>query len=314
MYHGTRATRWAGLAVLAGVVTVLAPVGRTAAQQLPGPVVSADWLAEHLDDPDLVLLHVGPADTYASGHIPGARHIRLSQISAPEDHDAGIGLSLQMPAPHALADSLERFGIRDGARVVVYHGTDWISAASRVLLTLDWVGLGDRAALLDGGMQAWTDAGHPVTSVVPAPAEQGPLTPRVRGDLIVSAEWVNAHRTDPKYAVIDARAPVHFDGIQPTYLHRQPVRNGRIPGAVNIPYNALWDDRLMLKSGSELRALFTAAGVRPGQIVVGYCHLGQFASALLLGARAVGYDVRLYDGSFQEWGSREDLPVEGPGR
>ncbi len=274
-------------------------------------LVDVDWLAAHIDDPDLVLLHVGQEEEYATEHIPGARYITLSEISAPEHHDTGEGLSLQMPAPETLAAALEGLGISDDSRIVVYYGSDWVTPSARVLLTLDWIGLGAHASLLDGGMQRWKAAGGQVTDVVPSPG-QGSVTPRVRSGLIVTADWVNAHRGDPEYAIVDARAPVHYDGIQPTYLHRQPVRKGHIPGAVNVPFNQLWNDDLTLKSASELRAIFEAAGVHPGQTVVGYCHLGQFATAMLLGARTLGYDVKLYDGSFQEWGSRDDLPVEGP--
>lgn len=308
--HRDLATRAALLAtaLLAGLA--LAPPA-AAQQPRADVVVSVDWLAEHRDDPDLVLLHVGPEDAYAAEHIPGAHYVSLEAISVPEDHEAGAGLSLQMPAPETLAGTLEGWGIRDDSRIVVYPATDWVSAATRVLMTLDWIGLGDRASLLDGGMQRWKAAGHPVTDEVTRPA-RGSVTPRVRDDLIVTAEWVFEHLEDDAVRIVDARAPVHYDGIQPTYLHRQPVRKGHIPGAVNIPFNTLWDDQLRLKSEAELRAIFTEAGVEPGRTVVGYCHLGQFATAMLLGARALGYDVRLYDGSFQEWGSRDELPVANP--
>lgn len=298
------------LATALALTAVMAAPG--AAQQTRNDlIVSVDWLAEHIDDENLVLLHVGQEEDYAAEHIRGARYVNLDDISAPEDHEGGTGLSLQMPEPQTLARTLEALGIGDDSRVIVYPGTDWVTASTRVLLTLDWIGLGSRSSLLDGGMQRWKDAGHGVTAEVSTPEPES-LTPRVREDLIVSAEWVRDHLEDDRFRIIDARAPVHYDGIQPTYLHREPVRKGHIPGAANVPFNELWNDALLLKPEAELRAIFEAAGLRPGQTVVGYCHLGQYATAMLLGARTLGYDVRLYDGSFQEWGSREDLPVEGP--
>ena len=309
--HVTRGARTA-LAAL-GVSMILLPSDTAAQAARDALLTSIDELADRLDDPSLVLLHVGREEEYASEHIPGARFIDLGRISAQEDHDGGTALSLEMPGPEALAATLESLGIGDDSRVVVYYGNDWVTPATRVLLTLDWIGLGDRSSLLDGGMQQWKAAGHPVTSEAPAPARPGSLTPRVRSELIVESGWVHAHLDDPSVRIIDARAPVHYDGIQATFFHREPVRKGHIPGAGSVPYNSLFDDQLGLRPAEELERIFADAGLEPGQTVVGYCHLGQFATAMLFAARTLGYPVKLYDGSFQEWGRLEALPVEGPG-
>jgi thiosulfate/3-mercaptopyruvate sulfurtransferase len=275
--------------------------------------VSPDWLDQHLGNPNLILLHVGREEEYAAEHIPGALFVHIDSLSAPEDHEAGTGLSLQMPEPTVLARALEGLGIDDDSRIVVYWGNDWVTPATRVILTLDWIGLGERSSILDGGMQLWKAEGHSTTAQVTPVPPRGTITPRVRNDLIVTAEWVRDHLDADGYRIIDARAPVHYDGIQPTYLHREPVRKGHIPGAANLPYNQIVDDQLRIRPNEELAALFQAAGVEAGDTVVGYCHLGQFATLMLFGARTLGFPVKLYDGSFQEWGSREDLPVEGPG-
>lgn len=301
---------------LAAAVAAAALTPATLPAQSPDPprqrlLVDPAWLEDHLGDPGLVLLHVGPEEEYAGEHIPGAVHVRLGDISAPEDHEAGTGLSLQMPDAGSLARTLEGYGISDGSRVVVYFATDWVTPSARVLYTLDWIGL-DGGALLDGGMQRWKAEGHAVTGEVPAPA-RGSLTPRVRPELVVDAPWVLDHLDAPGYRVVDARAPVHYDGIQPTYLHRTPVRKGHIPGAANIPFSSIVDEALRIRPDAELRRLFAAAGVADGDTVVGYCHLGQYATLMLFAARLLDHPVRLYDGSFQEWGSRESLPVEGPG-
>lgn len=296
-----------------GLARLSAPAPAQGQQARDDLLVAVDWLADHLDDPELVLLHVGREDEYGQGHIPGARFVGQDDLAAPEDHEGMTGLNLQMPEPAALESVLEGLGISDDSRIVVYYGDDWVSSSTRILLTLDWIGLGDRVSLLDGGMQLWKARGHEVTGDPPPPARRGSLTPRVRRELIVSAEWVRDRLDDDAFRVIDARAPVHYDGIQATNLHREPVRKGHIPGAVNVPFNQLWNDELRLRPPDELTRIFEEAGLRPGQTVVGYCHLGQYATAMLFGARTLGYDVRLYDGSFQEWGSREELPVAGPG-
>ena len=282
-------------------------------------LVDAAWLAEQSDIGDLVLLHIGNEEEYATEHLPGARYLSLSSIAAAENHDAGTGLSLQLPEPAALARTLEGLGITDDSRVVVYYADDWVTPATRVLFTLDWIGLGDRVSLLDGGMRAWkaaggrTAAGDDAASRATSPPA-GSLTPRPRPDAVVTADWVRDRLGDEDVTIIDARAPVHYDGIQPTYLHRKPVRKGHIPGAANLPHSDIVDGELRVKPASELRALFEAAGYEPGDTIVAYCHLGQFATAVVFAARTLGYDVKLYDGSFQEWGSLERLPVEGPGR
>jgi thiosulfate/3-mercaptopyruvate sulfurtransferase len=288
------------------------PVAAPAQQARTELLVTVDWLADRLDDPNLVLLHVGQEEQYEQEHIPGARFVHQNELAAPEDHEGMTGLNLQMPDPTALESVLEGLGIGDDSKIVVYYGDNWVSSSTRILLTLDWIGLGDRVSLLDGGMGLWKAGGHQVTAEPPPAARRGSLAPRVREDLVVSAEWVRDHLDDEAYRVIDARAPVHYDGIQATNLHREPVRKGHIPGAANVPFNQLWDDSLRLRPADELVRIFQDAGLRPGQTVVGYCHLGQYATAMLFGARTLGYDVRLYDGSFQEWGSREELPIEGP--
>lgn len=300
------------LAVLIAAASTTADASAVGAQSARERLlVAPDWVAERLGSPGLVLLHVGPEEEYAAEHIPGARHITLAAISAPEDHEGGSRLSLEMPDPAALARTLEGVGISDETRVVVYWGGDWVTPAARVVFTLDWIGLGDRTVLLQGGMPAWKAAGGAVTAEVPA-AARGQFTPRPRPDLVVGADWVHARLDDPGIRLVDARAAVNYDGIQPSYLHRQPVRLGHVPGAASIPVFSVMDEAGQVRPEAELRALFEAAGARPGQTIVGYCHLGQYATLMLFAARTLGYDVKLYDGSFQEWGSLERLPVELP--
>lgn len=309
--NGRRAAATALLTAIA--LTTLASGSAAAQSPRDRLLVDAGWLADHLDDPALVLLHVGDAEAYAAEHIPGARHLELRDIAAPEDHDGGTTLSLQLPEPAELEATLEALGIGDESRIVVYWGENQVTPATRVVYTLDWIGLGSRTSILDGGMPAWKEAGHPVTQEPPAPARKGDLTGRPDDSLVVTADWVEAHLEAPGYRIVDARAPVHYDGIQATYLHRREVRKGRIPGAANIPVSSFLDDAHGLRPEAELRKLFQDAGVAPGDTVVGYCHLGQFATLLLFSARTLGHAVMLYDGSFQEWGSQERRPVELPG-
>jgi thiosulfate/3-mercaptopyruvate sulfurtransferase len=225
----------------------------------------------------------------------------MRDVSTPHQDGA---LMLEMLPAEQLRERLQGLGISSSSRVVVYYGGDWVSPSTRVIFTLAYAGLGDRTSLLDGGMDAWKEAGQRVTADVP-PARRGRLAELHPLDLIVDAAWVRGHASAPRVALVDGRAAAFYDGVQAT-----DKRKGHIPGAHSIPFTEITDEHLHVKSAAELATLFRNAGVKPGDTVVGYCHIGQQATAVLFAARTLGYDVRLYDGSFQDWDARTDLPVE----
>ena len=264
--------------------------------------VSAEWVARHRADPGVVILHVGERAGYEREHLPGARYISFEDIA--RRGEAVGGNTLEMLPPEELRANLERFGISNDSRIVVYYADEWVSPATRVIFTLDWFGLGDRTTLLDGGIDAWKRRGLPLTSDVPAPAK-GKLSSRTPRSIIVDAAWVRANAPGKGIALVDARAPVYYDG--PKHGEHRP---GHIPGAVNIPFTVLADDSLRLTSLDALRQQFRAAGVKDGDTVVAYCHIGQQATAVIFAARALGHEVKLYDGSFDDWSRRTELPVE----
>jgi thiosulfate/3-mercaptopyruvate sulfurtransferase len=272
-------------------------------------LVPTPWLAQHINDPNLVILHIGTEAEYNAAHIPGARFVNYSQYLAR--HDDQKNLSLEMLTPDVLHDRLAALGISDQSRVVVYYGKDWVSPSTRVLFTLDYAGLGDRASMLDGGMGAWTRGGHPVTAEATAPPSPGTLAALRIEPEIVDAAFVQAHLKSPGYAVVDARAEVFYDGVQNGAMNGGPEKFGHIPGAHSVPFTEVTNDQLAWKSADELAALFTKAGVKPGDTVIGYCHIGQQATAMLFAARTLGHPVLLYDGSFEDWASH-DYPVEKP--
>jgi thiosulfate/3-mercaptopyruvate sulfurtransferase len=213
-----------------------------------------------------------------------------------------------MPSADKLRAQLAELGITDNSRIVVYPAENDISSSTRVLLTLDYAGLGSRSSLLDGGLRGWTAANHPVTSQ-PSKSTVGKLSPLRINPVVTNAAYVQANLKNPRFHLIDGRAAMYYDGIQ---QGMKPSRKGHVLGAHSIPYTEVTDEKLQLKSPEQLAALFIKAGVSPRDTVVAYCHIGQQATAVLFAARTLGHPVLLYDGSFQEWGRRNDLPVENP--
>jgi thiosulfate/3-mercaptopyruvate sulfurtransferase len=265
-------------------------------------LVGVDWLSEHLDHKQLVLLHVGPKPEYDEAHIPGAQFVQLNDLSSTREES---DLSLQLPPPERLKAALEKLGISNDSRVVIYFGTDWVSPATRVYFTLDYAGLGNNTSILDGGMPAWKAADKPVTKEV-VPAKRASLTVKPNDSVVAKYDWVNANLGNNKVRVIDARNPPFYTGEN---AGGQP-RAGRIKGAKNIPFDTIVDKTNVFLPKDELLKKFTDAGVQPYDTVVTYCHIGQQGTVDYFAAKLLGLKVKLYDGSFQEWSRIAELPVE----
>lgn len=269
-------------------------------------LVSPKWLNDHINDPNLVVLHVGEKPSYEKEHIPGARYVELSQIAGS---DRATRLSTQLPPADSLRNVLARLGISDNSRIVVYFANGRVTLATRTVLTLDHAGLGDATSLLDGGFTGWTQAGFKTTDALPA-SRVGNLSPLRTKPVTVEAEYVRDNIGKPGIAVIDARAAAFYDGVReggPMDAHRK----GHIKGAISAPFSEMTNHIGELKSAEQLRAIFAKAGVKPGDTILTYCHIGQQATTVLFAARTLGYKVALYDGSFEDW-ARRDWPVAVP--
>jgi thiosulfate/3-mercaptopyruvate sulfurtransferase len=274
-------------------------------------IVSTAWLVQHLNDQDLVLLHVGDKAEYEAKHIPGARLVSPADLSVSDR--SGKGLVLEMPPAEDLRTRLAALGISDASRVVVYYGKDLVAPTTRVIFTLDYAGLGERTSLLDGGMNAWIGAGQTVTNVVPEP-RTGTLSPLKVRPLIVNGDYVRAQLGKPGVAIVDSRANALYEGMTTGGSKEMPHKTGHIAGAVSVPFTAITDQQLNVRSPEALEAIFKGAGIKPGDTVITYCHIGQQATATLFAARSLGYKVLLYDGSFEDWSRRADGPVDNPGK
>jgi len=274
-------------------------------------LVSAGWLREHLDDPDLVvidatvliesdesgnLLSVNGRANYEAGHIPTAGFADLlGDLS-----DADSPLQFAMPSPEQFAAAMGALGVGDGSRVVVYDasGSSW---AARVWWMLRWIGF-DQAALLDGGLAAWTAQGEPL-STEPSTRPARKLTVNVRPELIADQDDVRSSIEDESINLIDALPAAHYRGEWTMY--DQP---GHIPGASNVPVPSLFDDAGHFRSHDELAALFESD--RDTRTIT-YCGGGIAASSDAFVMTRLGFtDVAVYAASLQEWAADPDNPMD----
>jgi thiosulfate/3-mercaptopyruvate sulfurtransferase len=270
-------------------------------QAAPGVLVSVDWLAEHLQDSSIVLLHVGmPSARSAGEFIPHARFMNYQEIVQVRD-----GLIVEMPPVDELIEPFEVAGVSDASLVVLYGSPAHLPA--RAYVTLDYLGHGARTVVLDGGLEAWKAADHPVEAT-PAQGPRGLFTPITRDDVLVSAEWIEERLFGPEIALIDSRPEGEYTGRVPT---RVGARAGHIPGARNL----YWEDLLVasenpvLRDSTDVVIQFLQAGANDRATVVNYCWVGMRASYTYLIAKHLGYDTRLYDGSWNEWSMNDSLPA-----
>jgi 3-mercaptopyruvate sulfurtransferase SseA/CubicO group peptidase (beta-lactamase class C family) len=290
------------------VLASLALLVSTSMASASDMIVTPDWLVEHRGERNLVLLHVGVPADFEKEHIPGARLVNPQDFAIPRAEGA---LALQLLPPEQLRAKLESLGIGDGSRIVVYFGKDWVSPTTRVYFCLDAAGLGDRTSILDGGLPAWKAADGAVVSTAGDPAAGHPPAPgrisaRPRPELVADLDFVKANLEAPAVAIVDSRTPKFFDGADSGGMPRA----GHIPGAHNLPFDTLITEDNRMKNRAETADLFRAAGVKPGDTVVSYCHIGQQATVVYFAAKRLGYKALLYDGSWDEWSRHYDLPVE----
>jgi thiosulfate/3-mercaptopyruvate sulfurtransferase len=269
-------------------------------------LVSTDWLAEHLSDPDLVVVDSSwfmPAsgrsgrDEYLQAHIPGARFLDIDELSDklnPAPH--------MLPAAEEFGAAMERLGIGREDRIVVYDNSP-VRTAARGWFMLRHYGAGS-AAVLDGGFQKWAAEGRPTESGEPKPRDAR-FDPRERRDEVVTKQQILGGEVHTQ--LLDARGKGRFEGSEPD--PRQGVEPGHIPGACNLPFGSLYNEDGTFRGRDELRRLFAEADIDPFEPFTASCGSGVTAISLIFAAHLLGNDSnKLYDGSWAEWGSDPATP------
>lgn len=272
--------------------------------------VSTEWLADHLSAPDVVVvdgswflpsMNRDAKAEYAAGHIPGAVFFDIDAIA-----DASSGLPHMLPRPEAFSSAVRKLGIGDGMRIVIYDGAGLFSAP-RVWWTFRVMGARD-VVILDGGMPKWRAEGRPVDA---EPVSRPPrhFTARFDHGMVRDLGDVRKALADGSATVVDARPADRFRGEAPE--PRAGVRSGHMPGARNLPFGRLIRDG-KLAEPTAVAAAFEEAGVDLSRPVITSCGSGVSAAILWLGLESIGHGrMGLYDGSWAEWGSRNDTDVVG---
>lgn len=278
---------------------------------MASPIVSTDWLHEHLEAPDIVVVHAILAfeqtldelkAEYLENRIAGARLFDIDEIA-----DETSDLPHMLPSPAKFSSRMRKMGIGDGQRIVVYD-TSGNFSASRVWWMFRSFGIDD-VVVLDGGLPKWLAEGKPVVSGPPAPRGERHFTARFRAMNVRDMDDVRAALNSGSDQVVDARSRERFSGAEKET--RQGLRSGHMPGSFNVYYKDLLNDDKTMKSSQEIIALFDAAGVDRSQPIITTCGTGVTAAILSLALEIAGHiDAAVYDGSWTEWAAIDENPVE----
>jgi thiosulfate/3-mercaptopyruvate sulfurtransferase len=273
-------------------------------------VVSTEWLAKRLGEPDLRVLdgtwHMPQLERdahaeFVAAHIPGAVFFDIDRIADP-----ATPLPHMLPGVDDFADAVSALGIGSDDRIVVYDVRGVVSAA-RVWWTFRAFGH-ERVAVLDGGLRAWIAEGRPTTAGAPSPTRRQ-FRARLRPELVRDFDFMRRNVGTRAEQVVDARSRGRFNATEPE--PRPGLRGGHIPGSLNVPYETLYRPDGGLLPPDALRATFERGGVDLGKPITTTCGSGITASVLALALHLIGRpDVAVYDGSWTEWATRSDTQSE----
>lgn len=272
-------------------------------------LVSTQWLAQNLKNPKVIVIYVGrERKDFEVAHIPGARFLALGDVVTVVN-----GKPNELPSIEKLQSVFAQLGINNDSRIILY-GENFNLFAARVYFTLDYLGFGEQAALLDGGMEKWK-LENQATETSSAEIKAGNFTARLNPSVLAVREvvgdisWTITHENAVNYSLIDARPKEEYTGVK---AGDGVKRGGHIPGAVSVFWmenNLVSKENPVLRPIGELQKIYENAGATKGKKIVSYCRTGVQASHTYFVAKYLGYDAAMYDGSFLEWSNTENTPV-----
>jgi thiosulfate/3-mercaptopyruvate sulfurtransferase len=269
-----------------------AVMGATSAARKPDPslLVSTGWLVKNLTDRSVVVLVVDRTDSaYRAGHVPGARFVRYATFGQTVN-----GITLELPSPDSLRNLFESVGVSNATHVVL---TGRPLLVTRAFFTLDYLGLRNVSAL-EGGFTKWKREGRPVETTASA-IERGRIAPAPHPEIVAKAQWVLDRIGKPGYSIVDTRTDSEYIGIVASGVRRS---TGHLDGARRFEWQSAFTDTndFSPRSLEELGALWRER-VAPGDTVITYCTIGYRGSGSYFISRLLGYRVKLFDGSYEEW-------------
>jgi thiosulfate/3-mercaptopyruvate sulfurtransferase len=263
-------------------------------------LTTVDQLQQKLHVPNICIIDVRPAEDYAKGHIPGAVHFDLFGLSLVDTSEAPLRAFMQM-----IHHLLELRGVSESKEVVFYEDNSGMRAARGVWF-LEFFGH-PSAGMLDGGMQAWTASGYPVTTETAGP-KASTFNTAERREVLATVDDVFRSLNKKEICILDTRSKAEYLGT-----HVRAARGGAIPGAIHIEWTDNLDASGKFKSDAALAEMYSKVGITPDKEVISYCQGGYRAAHSYVALRLIDFPkVRNYIGSWKEWGDRKDLPIETP--